>query len=658
MMTMTESAMRDQLTEALSSVKWTRIIDALRPNGVFTINGLQEPFCDLLIEDKDKFLDVLRQAVYQVLKVKHPDIDIESTFSTLRIRLTAEESMPMHKLNAKEHENAIVTFDCEIIGMSKILSYIQECSLSCPKCYTEIHVKADLDKKLPIKLCANPACKKMKLETIRETIKTDNVQTISLQEPLETSRNQSPIIQRAKIDGNLIGDVFIGQRKRVTGVYRSELDLKKDENEVIIEITNADNLDISDSVILSEQDINKIKIDSKSDGFVDKLIDSYAPHIFGMKDVKLACLLQLAGGTEGVKRPNINILLVGDPSMAKSEILKSQNIYSHRSMYTSGKGSSGVGLTLGLAKRDGEFELSAGGFVICDGGIICIDEFEKMDSYNRSAIHEPLEQGTCSIAKAGFKATFPARTSCLAAANPKFGKYDDEESLVTNIDLPPSLLSRFDFIWLIKDSVNEQEDSAKARHILNTYIKGNSEEKKYLNEVNFKGYLNHIRKLHPKITEDTQNKILSIYKSMREVSSQKDSVGVGTRQLESIIRASTAHAKLCFRDVVLPEDVECIEVLIKKEYQSFGFDLTGGSTSSQSTLVGLSKKETKEQVANRVWKEAADKSGKVKFIEFVKLLGMETSFDEDQATKIFYAWEQQCIIKLNADNTYSKSGGF
>ena len=658
MMTMTESAMRDQLTEALSSVKWTRIIDALRPNGVFTINGLQEPFCDLLIEDKDKFLDVLRQAVYQVLKVKHPDIDIESTFSTLRIRLTAEESMPMHKLNAKEHENAIVTFDCEIIGMSKILSYIQECSLSCPKCYTEIRVKADLDKKLPIKLCANPPCKKMKLETIRETIKTDNVQTISLQEPLETSRNQSPIIQRAKIDGNLIGDVFIGQRKRITGVYRSELDLKKDENEVIIEITNADNLDISDSVILSEHDINKIKIDSKSDGFVDKLIDSYAPHIFGMKDVKLACLLQLAGGTEGVKRPNINILLVGDPSMAKSEILKSQNIYSHRSMYTSGKGSSGVGLTLGLAKRDGEFELSAGGFVICDGGIICIDEFEKMDSYNRSAIHEPLEQGTCSIAKAGFKATFPARTSCLAAANPKFGKYDDEESLVTNIDLPPSLLSRFDFIWLIKDSVNEQEDTAKARHILNTYIKGNSEEKKYLNEVNFKGYLNHIRKLHPKITEDTQNKILSIYKSMREVSSQKDSVGVGTRQLESIIRASTAHAKLCFRDVVLPEDVECIEVLIKKEYQSFGFDLTGGSTSSQSTLVGLSKKETKEQVANRVWKEAADKSGKVKFIEFVKLLGMETSFDEDQATKIFYAWEQQCIIKLNADNTYSKSGGF
>ncbi len=658
MMTMTDSAMRDKLVDALSSVKWTTIIDALRPNGTFTVNGLQEPFCDLLVEDKDKFLDILREAVYQVLRVKHPDIDIESTFSSMSIRLTADDTTPMHELNAREHENAIITFDCEVIGMAKVLSYIKECSLSCPKCYTEVHVKADLDKKLPNKICSNPSCKKQKMEVIRETAKTDNVQSISLQEPLETSRNQTPIILRGKIDGNLIGDVFIGQRKRITGVYRSEFDLKKDENEIIIEITNAEDLDISDSVVLSKEDINKIKIDSKSDGFIDKLIDSYAPHIFGMKDVKLACLLQLAGGTEGVKRPNINILLVGDPSMAKSEILKSQNIYSHRSMYTSGKGSSGVGLTLGLAKRDGEFELSAGGFVICDGGIICVDEFEKMDSYNRSAIHEPLEQGTCSIAKAGFKATFPARTSCLAAANPKFGKYDEEESLVTNIDLPPSLLSRFDFIWLIKDSINEQEDADKARHILNTYLNGNSEEVKYIDEVKFKGYLNHIRKLHPKITEETQSKILSIYKSMREVSSQKDSVGVGTRQLESIIRASTAHAKLCFRDTVLPEDVECVEELIKKEYQSFGFDLTGGTSSSQTSLVGLSKKETKEQTANRVWKEAGDKSGKVKLVEFVKLLGMETGFDEAQATKIFYAWEQQCIIKLNADNTYSKSGGF
>ena len=355
--------MRDQLVDALSSVKWTTIIDALRPNGTFTINGLQKPFCDLLLEDKDVFLDVLRQAVYEILKVKHPDIDIESTFSTLKIRLSAEDSIPMHELNAKEHENAIITFDCEIIGMAKVLSYIKECSLSCPKCYTEVHVRADLDKKLPVKLCSNPSCKKMKMEAIRETIKTDNVQSISLQEPLESSRNQTPIILRGKIDGNLIGEVFIGQRKRITGVYRSELDLKKDENEIIIEITNAEDLDISDSVVLSQEDINKIRIDSKSDGFIDKLIDSYAPHIYGMKDVKLACLLQLAGGTEGVKRPNINILLVGDPSMAKSEILKSQNIYSHRSMYTSGKGSSGVGLTLGLAKRDGEFELSAGGFV-------------------------------------------------------------------------------------------------------------------------------------------------------------------------------------------------------------------------------------------------------------------------------------------------------
>jgi len=657
MKTLTESAYRDKIVEALSSKRWTRVIDALRPSGVFVLNGMEEPFVELILENKDKFMDVLRQAIYEILKDRHPDIDIESTFDGLKIRLTVDESIPMHKLNAREHENCIVTFDCEIIGMAKVMSFIKECSLGCPRCFMEVSVKADMDKKIPIKVCSNPQCKKTKLEVIRDSIRTDNVQAITLQEPLAYARNQTPIILRGKIDGNLIGDVFIGQRKRITGVYRSELDLKKDENEILIEITNADNLDISDNVIIPKDDLEKIKKDSISDGFIDKIVGSYAPHIYGMGDVKLACLLQLAGGSEGVKRPNINILLVGDPSMAKSEILKSQNTYSHRSMYTSGKGSSGVGLTLGLAKRDGEFELSAGGFVICDGGIICVDEFEKMDSYNRSAIHEPLEQGTCSIAKAGFKATFPARTSCLAAANPKFGKYDEEETLVTNIDLPPSLLSRFDFIWLIRDSVNEKEDSKKAKHILNTYLNGNIKEKKYLDQNSLKGYLNHIRKLNPQITVDTQNKILNIYKNMREVSAEQNSVAVGTRQLESIIRASTAHAKLCFRDKVLPEDVECVEDLIRKEYQSFGFDLTKGTSSNQTTLVGLTKKETKEQIANRVWHESAN-NGKVKLIDFVKLLSMETGFDEEQAMKIFYAWEQQCIIKLNADSTYSKSGGF
>ena len=657
MKTMTESAYKDEVVNALTSRRWTKIIDALRPSGVFVLNGMEEPFAELILENKDRFMGVLRESIYEILKQRHPDIDIESTFTDLKIRLTIDESTPMHELNARQHENCVVTFDCEIIGMAKVMSYIKECSLECPRCFMEISVKSDMDKKLPVKVCSNPQCKKIKLEVIRDSIKTDNVQAITLQEPLASARNQTPIILRGKIDGNLIGEVFIGQRKRITGIYRSELDLKKDENEILIEITNADNLDISDNVVMSKTDLEKIKKDSINDGFIDKIIGSYAPHIYGMNDVKLACLLQLAGGSEGVKRPNINILLVGDPSMAKSEILKSQNTYSHRSMYTSGKGSSGVGLTLGLAKRDGEFELSAGGFVICDGGIICVDEFEKMDSYNRSAIHEPLEQGTCSIAKAGFKATFPARTSCLAAANPKFGKYDEEETLVTNIDLPPSLLSRFDFIWLIRDSINETEDSEKAKHILNTYLNGNVKDKKYLDQQGLKGYLNHIRKLNPQITVDTQNKILSIYKSMREVSAQKNSVAVGTRQLESIIRASTAHAKLCFRDKVLPEDVECVEDLIRKEYQSFGFDLTGNSPQSQSTLVGLTKKETKEQVANRVWHEAS-KEGKVKHIDFVKLLSRETGFDEEQATKIFYAWEQQCIIKLNADNTYSKSGGF
>ena len=124
MKTLTESAYRDKIVEALSSKRWTRVIDALRPNGVFTLNGMEKPFAELILENKDKFIDVLRQAVYEVLKDRHPEVDIESTFNGLKIRLTVDESTPMHKLNAREHENCVVSFDCEIIGMAKVMSYI------------------------------------------------------------------------------------------------------------------------------------------------------------------------------------------------------------------------------------------------------------------------------------------------------------------------------------------------------------------------------------------------------------------------------------------------------------------------------------------------------------------------------------------------------
>lgn len=289
---------------------------------------------------------------------------------------------------------------------------------------------------------------------------------------------------------------------------------------------------------------------------------SIAPSIFGHDDVKRAIACLLFGGSRKVLpdrmrlRGDINVLLLGDPGVAKSQFLKFVEKVAPISVYTSGKGSSAAGLTASVVRdpASGDFYLEGGAMVLADGGVVCIDEFDKMDTEDRVAIHEAMEQQTISIAKAGITTILNSRTSVLAAANPVFGRYDELRSPGENIDFSTTILSRFDMIFILKDEHNAQRDINMARHVLSVHMNAHALDQA-TGEFDLslmKNYVSFCKaRCAPRLSEAAAEKLSSHYVSIRaqvhdsEAQAQtRSSIPITVRQLEAIIRISESLAKM------------------------------------------------------------------------------------------------------------------
>jgi len=401
-----------------------------------------------------------------------------------------------------------------------------------------------------------------------------------------------------------------------TGAISTRFDIALEANNAVSVEESFEDLEMDD------EDIRQIK-ELAADPYVFKRLgQSVAPSIYGFDNIKRSVLLQLFGGVKKIKsdggstRGDIHILLVGDPGVAKSVLLKTTSKIASKGRYVSGKAATAAGLTAAVVKDEflRGWSLEAGAMVLSNKGMVCIDEIEKMDEHDRSTMHEAMEQQSVTIAKANIQASLRAETAVLAAGNPKHGRFDPYTPIPQQIDISPALLSRFDVIFVIRDLPNKKQDEAIATHVLEEHKQGIIRD--VVDPRLLRKYVAYAKqKVKPVLSNEAISEIKDFYIRLRGQPGRADSeispIAITARQLEGIIRLSEAHARMRLSNEVKAEDARAAIELLKISLMQVGYDeetksfdvdrITTGITASKRGKI-IMVKEILSELENRVGK--------------------------------------------------------
>jgi replicative DNA helicase Mcm len=566
------------------------------------IEGFDDDFAQNIIAQPDLHFQAANQALRQFLQ----DEGHTSMYPFVRIvHLPSDQVRTVSQLRADDI-SMMLSIDAIATKISGVRPRIYSASFLCASCGHVTDVKQPNEQELvePIECSQiDGGCGRPKRQT-RFILQEDesiliNSQFIELQESPEQLKGG---IQPERIicigEHDIAGKLNPGDRVKANGVLfiRSQRKGGKDTPvfDIFLRIHSLErqNVPLEEISITEDEELEIKELASRSDIY-DLFSESIAPSIFGMSRVKESLMLQLFGGVarlnpDGTRnRGDIHILLMGDPGVAKSQLLDYMSKISPRGQFTSGQSASAAGLTAAAVQdsaADGRWTLEAGALVLADLGLAAIDEFDKMNEADRSSMHEAMEQQTISISKAGINASLRTRCAVLAAANPKSGKFEPVSDIpfTAQINLAPPLVSRFDIIWLLTDIAEQEKDAKIARHIINNRLLGTSEllvnqgsapdpsrkssagmkksqeGDEILSKDLIRKYIAYSkRSIHPKLEEEARNRIVAFYVETRKKGGESsDSVSITARSLEAVARMAEASARIRLADIATVEDVE------------------------------------------------------------------------------------------------------